>query len=138
MRTDLASVEQKTACAIRRRLFSDLKRQALAAERIPDRNSSSQEVAGVELGIVYDVVVMHFGSYEEFLPEVVAQVSGGIHQEMRAVDVDNADSTAGSASVEVVVKNHGLTTQASHKVGSEFVTDLPLEHRIHVKAGRKF
>ena len=106
----------------------------LRAEGVADRGSDAEDVIGVELEVVGDVVVMGFGAHEESLPDVIAHAYTGMHQEMRVVDVGSA--AAGVGAVGLPVEEQSLAADSSHEIGANFWSHPAGIHSVDVVESR--
>jgi len=95
-----------------------------------DRGSQPQNVAGVELVVVDDPVVVRLRTDEEILQEVVAQAAPDVKQQMGAVNRDRAGGAA--ASPELVVEDQGLGANAGHDITFGLVGKIMGVDAIHI------
>lgn len=90
----------------------------LRAEGVADRSADAEDVIGVELEIVGNVVVMCFRTHEESLPDVIAHSYTGMHQEMRVVDIGGA--AAGVGAVGLSVEEESFAAGSGHEISANF------------------
>ena len=86
---------------------AERRRQAyIATPGVSDRNPHSEEVVGVELGVVDDVIPMGFGAGKEIAPEVIPDTRASMKQQVGAVEVGNAAAGNQIAIAKFVVEEH--------------------------------
>ena len=107
-------------------------RPILATPGVSDRNAHPEQVVGVELRVVDDVIPMSFGTGEEIAPEVIPDTDAGMKQEVGAVQVDAAPAGNQIAIAKFVVEEHRLAADAGHEIATDFVCEPGCVNRIQV------
>jgi hypothetical protein len=112
------------------------------AESITNRYSGAEDVVGVELEIILNVVVVNFGADKDVrhtMPNVVANAASELFHEVIAADVTrtaksatDAAARAHSRQIEAVAFN----AYAGGEVEAEFPGKLGLEETIYVGENR--
>lgn len=97
---------------------------------MPNRYSDAENIVGMELRVVDDVIPVRFGTREEIPPEVIFHAGAGMKQEMCTVSVDL--TTIHWAQAEFVVEENGLATNTGHEVATNLFIKTRRIDCIHV------
>jgi hypothetical protein len=105
-------------------------RRLLRPDGVSDRRSGAEDIPRVEVVIVVDLVVVNLGTNEEVSPNVVADASADVHQEMVAADERIAGKAVGA---ERKIEPGVLPAESRHQVGADLFAQARLVHGVEVK-----
>ena len=87
----------------------------MVAERPSYGDTNTEDVIRVKLVVVYDEVIMRLGTHEQVAPRIVAHGKSCMEEEMVAVDVGAAATTA-ERTIALSVEEQRLNTRPRHQV----------------------
>jgi hypothetical protein len=118
-------------------LLGSYRRSLLRTKGVSEGSSRTENVAGVEVTVVVDPVIVYFGADKDVSPHVVADAAADMHEPLIAVKASRATSRV-IATRELTVEDYALASDAGHEVGAGFLTQAGREYYIEVvKNGTK-
>jgi hypothetical protein len=112
------------------------------AESVTDRDGGAEDVVGVELKVILNVVVVNFGADKDVrdaVPNVVADTTAELFHEVIAANVAGAPKGATNAAARVhsrQIEAVAFNAHAGGEIEAEFPGQLGLVETIHVGEDR--
>ena len=104
-------------------------RELVGTEGVADRCAEADQVVGMELGVVLDVIVANLGTDKNVTPNVVADAAAKIFHEMIAAGVVDA---AGDITRGRQIESSAGNADSGNQVEAQFLAQTRLEKRVDV------
>src|SRR5450432_1938858 len=103
------------------------------ADGISDRSAGTHHVAvGENVGVVHDVIDVHFGADKGVAEEVVAKSAAYVHQKVIVAGVAGVEDLATGSGLESVEAGR-LPADTGHQIGANFFGDARLIDAVEIK-----